>query len=118
MKLILTLLLLALVPAFSAPKAASKLTPEAAFTKTVQPFLANNCVGCHNPKNKTANLDLQQFTSIESVRSNLKVWRKVVWKLEQGEMPPAKFPQPKAITKKAVLKWVNAELADSQISLK
>lgn len=118
MRTILPLFLLAILPAFSAPKSASKLTPEAAFAKTVQPFLASNCVGCHNPKNKTANLDLQQFTSIESVRSNLKVWRKVAFKLEQGEMPPAKFPQPKATIKKAVLKWVNAELATSQIALK
>ena len=89
-------------------------SPEAVFTKTVQPFLANNCVACHNGRVKSANLDLQQFDSVESVRANLKVWRKIAWKLEQGDMPPAKSPQPKATAKKAVIKWVHAELKTAQ----
>jgi hypothetical protein len=89
------------------------VTPEVGFTKTVQPFLSSYCVGCHNGKTKTANLDLQQFTSLESVRANLKVWKKVAWKIEAGEMPPAKTPHPKVSAQKAVLKWVKAELANA-----
>jgi hypothetical protein len=89
----------------------TSLNPEVGFAKTVQPFLSSYCVGCHNAKTKTANLDLQQFTSVESVRANLKVWKKVAWKLQEREMPPAKLPQPKAATQRAVLKWVHAELA-------
>lgn len=92
-------------------KTVNKITPEAAFTKTVQPFLAGNCVGCHNAKVKTANLDLAQFDSVQSVRANLKVWKKVAWKIEEGEMPPAKFPRPKAAAQRATLKWIKAELA-------
>ncbi len=88
-----------------------KVTPEAAFAKTVQPFLSANCVGCHNAKVKTANLDLQQFTSVDAVRANLKVWKKVAWKLEAGDMPPAKLPRPKPAAQRATLKWINAELA-------
>ncbi|MEO5925572.1 MAG: c-type cytochrome domain-containing protein [Bryobacteraceae bacterium] len=91
--------------------AKSKVTPEVAFTKTVQPFLSANCVGCHNAKVKTANLDLQQFTSVDAVRANLKVWKKVAWKIEAGDMPPAKFPRPKPAAQRATLKWINAELA-------
>ena len=92
---------------------ATSRTPEAAFTKTVQPFLAANCTGCHNSRAKVANLDLQQFTSAESVRANLKLWRKVAWKLETGDMPPAKTPQPMTAARKAVLKWVHAELKNA-----
>jgi hypothetical protein len=88
----------------------NSLTSEVAFSKTVQPFLSSYCVGCHNSKTKTANLDLQQFTSVEAVRANLKVWKKVAWKLEEREMPPAKTPQPKAAAHRAMLKWVKAEL--------
>ena len=54
---------------------------------------------------------MQQFTSVESVRANLKVWKKVAWRLQSGEMPPAKTPRPKLAAQKAMLKWVNAELA-------
>lgn len=96
----------------------SKLSPEAAFSRTVQPFLAANCVGCHNGRAKVANLDLQQFTSADSVRANLKLWRKVAWKLETGDMPPAKTPQPKPSARKAVLKWVNAELQKAPVAQK
>jgi hypothetical protein len=87
------------------------LTQDAAFAKTVQPFLSSYCVGCHNGKVKTANLDLQQFTSVDAVRANLKTWKKVAWKLELGEMPPEKSPHPKPTVHKAVLKWVKTELA-------
>ena len=64
----LAFVLLGAAPAFPA----TSRTPEAAFTKTVQPFLAANCTGCHNSRAKVANLDLQQFTSAESVRANLR----------------------------------------------
>jgi mono/diheme cytochrome c family protein len=97
-------------------KKVNQLTPEAAFAKTVQPFLAGNCVGCHNAKVKTANLDLTQFNSVQSVRANLKVWKKVAWKLQEGEMPPAKLPRPKPAAQKATLKWIKAELASADTS--
>lgn len=89
----------------------SGLTQESGFTKTVQPFLSTYCVGCHNAKLKTANLNLEQFSSVAAVRSNLKVWKKVAWKLQEREMPPAKTPQPKPLAHRAMLKWVKAELA-------
>jgi hypothetical protein len=100
-----------LVADVKSPAKAPQANPEIAFAKTVQPFLSANCVGCHNAKMKTANLDLQQFTSVESVRANLKVWKKVAWKLQAGDMPPAKLPRPKPAAQRATLKWINAELA-------
>lgn len=105
--------ILCLVPAVFAdtPKSSrAKATPEAVFTSTVQPFLAGNCVACHNARVKTANLDLQPLLSADSVKANPKVWKKIAWKLEQGDMPPAKSPQPKAAQKKAVLNWVHSQL--------
>ena len=99
-------------------KTVNKLTPDATFTRTVQPFLAGNCVGCHNAKVKTANLDLSQFDSVQSVRANLKVWKKVAWKIQEGEMPPAKLPRPKPAAQRATLKWIKAELANAGTSKK
>ena len=96
----------------------NNLTSEAAFAKTVQPFLAGNCVGCHNAKTKTANLDLTQFDSVQSVRANLKVWKKVAWKIQEGEMPPAKLPRPKPSAQRATLKWIKAELANADTAKK
>lgn len=96
----------------------NKLSPEATFAKTVQPFLAGHCVGCHNAKVKTANLDLAQFDSVQSVRANLKVWKKVAWKLQEGEMPPAKLPRPKPAAQRATLRWIKAELANADTAKK
>jgi hypothetical protein len=90
------------------------LNPEVVFTKTVQPFIASNCLACHNSKQKVANLDLQQFTTIDSVRANLKIWKKVAWRLKVGEMPPKSIPRPKPAAQQAVVKWVNAELARNE----
>jgi hypothetical protein len=92
------------------PQSKKTVTPEVAFTKTVKPYMATYCVGCHNPKNKQANLDLEQYKTIESVRADLKVWRKVAWKLDMADMPPEKSPQPPASIGRTVLKWINSEL--------
>jgi len=97
-----------------ARSAAAAVNPTAEFTKTVQPFIASNCLACHNSKSKVANVDLEQFTSVDSVRTNLKLWKKVAWKLQVGEMPPKSSPRPKVAAQKAVLKWVNAEVARTQ----
>jgi mono/diheme cytochrome c family protein len=85
-------------------------SPEAVFKQTVQPFLTGNCVGCHNARVKMANLDLQPLLSPNSIKENPKAWKKIAWKIEQGDMPPAKSPQPKPAQKKAVLSWVHSQL--------
>ncbi len=112
------MLLAGVLQAASNSSGSNKINPEAGFAQTVQPFLAGHCIGCHNAKVKTANLDLQQFGSVEAVRANLKVWKKVAWKLQEGEMPPAKFPRPKASAQRATLKWIKAELASADTTKK
>lgn len=89
----------------------AKLTPEAEFAKAVQPLLSSYCVGCHNAKFKEANVDLAQLSSAESVPTNAKMWRKVAWRIEVGDMPPEKTPQPKLAARKAAVKWIRGELA-------
>lgn len=85
--------------------------PEVQFAKTVQPLLSSYCVGCHNPKYKQANIDLAQLSSMESVKTNSTLWRKVAWRIEVGDMPPEKTPQPKLSARKAAVKWIRGELA-------
>ncbi len=85
------------------------VNPEVEFTKTVQPFIASNCLACTHAQQKMANLDLQQFTTIDSVRSNLKVWKKVAFRIRVGEMPPKPIPRPKPAVQKAVVNWVTEE---------
>ncbi len=58
------------------------------YQKTVQPFLAKNCLTCHSDKAHTANLSLEQY------RPDPALWEKVLDKVATGRMPPPGAPQP------------------------
>ncbi|MES1262114.1 MAG: DUF1592 domain-containing protein, partial [Acidobacteriota bacterium] len=74
------------------------------YDQTVQPFLSKNCVSCHNPNLKTADLDLQASKTPD-------VWSRVLEKIRSGEMPPKGLPRPDPAQAAAVAKWIEAELA-------
>ena len=54
----------------------------------VQPVLRTFCLDCHSTAVKEGELDLERFSSLAAVRSDLTPWRKVIEMLEDGEMPP------------------------------
>jgi mono/diheme cytochrome c family protein len=51
------------------------------------------CVGCHNDKQKTANLSLEKL-DLASVPAYGEAWEKVIRKLRTGAMPPTGAPRP------------------------
>jgi len=65
---------------------------EATFQKTVQPFLAKNCIGCHNEKLKSGSLVLESFHDAASAAREPATWSKVLEKLSTGKMPPPGLP--------------------------
>lgn len=93
-------------------------TPPTAFDKSVQPFLAKTCYACHNSKVKTADVDLQQFKTADSIVKEADLWEKAVEKMRTGEMPPKGFPPPKPADVKLVTDWVHQELerAERQVA--
>ena len=58
------------------------------YSTKIRPFLAKNCLACHNEKLRTANLNLSQ-DSIDA-----QVWARVLDKLSTGRMPPPGLPKP------------------------
>jgi mono/diheme cytochrome c family protein len=93
-------------------------TPSASFEKSVQPFLAKNCYACHNSKVKTADVDIQQFKTGESIAKEPDFWEKAIQKMRTGEMPPKGFPSPKPSDVKSVTNWLHQELerAERQVA--
>jgi hypothetical protein len=93
-------------------------TSPTSFDKSVQPFLARNCYVCHNSKMKTADVDLQQFKTADSITKEADLWEKAVHKMRTGEMPPKGFPPPKPADVKLVTDWVHQELerAERQVA--
>jgi len=71
------------------------------YVQTVKPFLAKNCVGCHNDQTKLANLSLTNPAPA--------VWPKVFDKLSSGRMPPPGSPQPSKAEVASVIAWLERQ---------
>lgn len=80
------------------------------FENTVQPFLAKNCVTCHNAKMKTSDLDLEAYRDDGSALQAASVWEKVLEKLQTGQMPPPGRPRPAPEEIRAVSRWIESIL--------
>ena len=82
----------------------------AGFGSSVQPFLAKTCFGCHNSKLQSGGLNLQAFTSAETVARDREHWDRIYDKLRSGEMPPPGMPRPAAQDVSLVTAWISREL--------
>ena len=80
------------------------------FRTEIRPILEKFCLDCHSTEEQEGELDLEQFDSLESIRSGGKVWQLVEDQLELGEMPPKKKKQPSVGQKTEILNWVSSTL--------
>ena len=85
----------------------------AAGDQDVFAFVKKHCVGCHNAKKTSGDLDLRGLLHREPQTFDTKreAWERVVTKLKTGEMPPPKSPRPSAADIRRVTHWLNAEFA-------
>jgi hypothetical protein len=67
------------------------------------------CVGCHNSRNRTADLALDE-TDLTNPAAHPEIWEKVVRKLRAGAMPPAGMPRPDDATYDALASRLEAAL--------
>src|SRR5688572_25713148 len=86
------------------------------FNSQVQPFLARNCVTCHNEKLNTANLNLLAFGDEASAAKKPELWDNIRDKLVTGKMPPPGLPAPSKEEIAAVTKWIDVVLKTSGYS--
>src|SRR5262249_48303940 len=80
------------------------------FQKTIQPFLATNCYGCHNSSLKSGGLNLEAYKTAASVTQDRERWERVLQKLRAGEMPPKGMPRPDKAAVEAIIHWIEGEL--------
>ncbi|MFN9037452.1 MAG: c-type cytochrome domain-containing protein, partial [Planctomyces sp.] len=66
----------------------------AAFNTTIQPYLQQYCIECHNQQQAKGELNLARFQNPQDIISNFRRWQAVIEFVEGGEMPPAESRQP------------------------
>jgi cytochrome c553 len=99
--------------------AAAAATPDqAGFQSLVQPFIAKTCFGCHSAKLQSAGLNLERYTSADSIASDRRHWELILEKLRSGQMPPPGMPRPAASDLAVVTKWISTELDREDLAVK
>lgn len=81
---------------------------EREFARTVRPFFATYCLGCHGHERPTAQLDLSGFTTVGALLEDGRRWGQILERIEAVEMPPKGARQPKDSERKAVVEWFHA----------
>src|SRR6266508_5661634 len=81
------------------------------FAQTVQPFLNTYCTSCHGGARPAAQLDLRQYSTVESVVQDYSRWNRVLARLTAREMPPKQMNQPPDQARQQVIDWIHTTWA-------
>lgn len=93
--------------ASAAPPTAAQL--EQSFETQIKPFLRAHCTACHGQMDPDADLDLQQFATLQAVADDHPRWELVLDRLTAGDMPPEDADrQPSPQQRSDVIAWIKA----------
>ncbi len=94
------------------------------FTKDILPFIKSHCVSCHDKDKQKGDLRLDTLkpptkskrTATSSKNQEvIATWATVLERMEAGEMPPEKAPQPSSEAKAKIIRWIKGELERSAL---
>lgn len=104
-----------LAPSEAAPPAPS-LANAQTFEKSVRPFFQAHCIACHNEKEASGKLRLDDLQPDFITPGTAGKWIEVMDKLNLGEMPPEGEPRPEIVKLTEVARWIAAELRHAERS--
>src|SRR5579883_1434315 len=82
-------------------------------------LVRKNCVGCHNPKTKSGDLDLKTpIAAPDTFEKDRDTWERVVEKLQTKQMPPPPIPALPPDTVNTSTKWLKEEFARQDALIK
>lgn len=81
-----------------------------AFNTTIQPWLQQYCVECHNQQQAKGELNLAGIQHPGEIVTSFRRWQAVIEFVEGGEMPPAEARQPTLEESQAFVKAVRSVL--------
>ena len=94
------------------PQQAPPIPPAVAenFEATIKPFVSEFCYPCHGNKGEPEHgLNIQSFTSVQSLIDHRQQWEDIAAILSRSEMPPLEEEQPEEERRQAVAKWLESE---------
>jgi len=106
---------LLLIPLLLA-EAAAHVPDAQGFSKSVQPFIQENCLDCHGPKKQKGDLRLDTLPNAFSDPATAKKWAEVLNSVNSHEMPPEDESQPSPQAAGAFSDWLTAELGRAEIA--
>lgn len=86
----------------------------ASFEKQVAPFFKTYCSRCHDEKVQKGQFRLDALSRDFSSQAIAQRWGEVVFRINSGEMPPKKEPQPKADELGAVVEWITSRIKEGE----
>ena len=89
--------------------------PQSPGAATQRAVIDRYCVGCHNTRLKTGNLELDKL-DLARLGEHAEIGEKVARKLRAGMMPPTGLPRPDAATMEALIGWMENELDRSAVA--
>lgn len=83
---------------------------EAGWHQQVLPVLNQYCWDCHGDGARKGDVALDAFTNATTVLTDRKLWERVLHVVSNGDMPPAKKPQPESQQRQVVTHWLESTL--------
>ena len=79
-------------------------------------LIKNFCLDCHDGETQKGEINLKAALGSEPLVKNLDLWKTVINRIENGDMPPKKNDQPSYSEKKSLLKWLDREVVQFDYS--
>jgi hypothetical protein len=99
---------------FVTPLSALAADPPAGFDQTVQPFFQTYCLRCHDAKKQEGDFRLDNLPREFTEELSAQRWAEVVFRMNSGEMPPKKEPQPKPQELGAAVDWLATRIKEGE----
>ena len=78
------------------------------YAEHIHPLIVKTCGKCHGKEPKDNDLDLTSLGTAEALLAQPKVLEDIAQRLNDGDMPPKKAPQPSLAQREQLLGWIGA----------
>src|SRR4051794_4998606 len=82
------------------------------FDQTMQPFFQTYCLRCHNAQKQEGQFRLDTLSQDFADQTVAERWGEVMFRMNSGEMPPKKEPQPKPGELGSAVDWLSTRIKE------